>query len=227
LGKWTHAHEIPTIEDILSDPSSIPYTAEINRALQPHIKSLQDLLVNPKVADTRLVPAKGWLGKRDPLRTLIPCVGNLSVEDRARIANWFETHVAIDKTLRNHWLGLLPLAHTHTLFIASQLISKPPQKTNIKELSQEKLLEMAWEIQEKGDEALLWKGVDVECECLARLEEEMFERSQAAGIAGDYQWGLDAGDHQEAWNPYAGLPAHWHHDDGFGSGDESRISKNG
>jgi len=32
----------------------------------------------------------------------------------------------------------------------------------------------------------------------------MFERSALAGIAGNYQWGLDAGDHQEGWNP---LPA--------------------
>jgi hypothetical protein len=215
------------MEDILADPSSIPYNAEIDSALQPHIKSLRRLLHSAKAADVRLVPAKGWLDKRDPQRTLIPCVGNLSVTNRARIANWFETHVAVDKKLRNNWLGLLPLAHAFTLFIASQLISNPPPKTNTKELSEERLLEMAWEIQTKGDEASLWKGIDVECECLARLEEELFERSRAAGIAGDYQWGLDAGDHQEAWNPYAGLPAHWHHEDGFESGDESWVSNSG
>jgi hypothetical protein len=56
---------------------------------------------------------------------------------------------------------------------------------------------------------LVWQEVDVERECLAKLEEEMFERSQAAGIAGEYQWGLDIGDHQDAWNPYDGLPDHW------------------
>ena len=72
---------------------------------------------------------------------------------------------------------------------------------------------MAWEIQENGDVNLIWQEVDVELECLAKLEEELFERSQAAGIAGECQWGLDAGDHQDAWNPYDGLPDHWIHID--------------
>jgi len=63
-----------------------------------------------------------WLGKRDPLRTIVPWTSNLSIVDRARISNWFETHIAINKNLRNTWLGLLPLAHTFTLFIGSQAI---------------------------------------------------------------------------------------------------------
>ena len=68
-----------------------------------------------------------------------------------------------------------------------------------------------WDIQENGDAELLWQEVDVERECLDKLEEEMFERSKAAGIAGEWQWGLDAGDHQDAWDPYDGLPYHWIH----------------
>jgi hypothetical protein len=150
LGKWVHAHEVPSLEDILSDPASIPYTMEVKEALQPYVDSLRELLCNPELVDIRSVPAMQWLGKRDPLRTLIPCTGNLSVVDRARIANWFETHVAIDKKLRNMWLGLLPLAHTFTLFIGSQLLKKPPRKTDIAKLSCQELLEMAWEIQVGG-----------------------------------------------------------------------------
>jgi len=69
---------------------------------------------------------------------------------------------------------------------------------------------------------LLWQEVDVERECLAKLEEEMFERSQAAGIAGEYQWGLDAGDHQDTWNPYDGLPCHWIHADRLESYDDDK-----
>ena len=108
--------------------------------------------------------------------------------DRAQIANWFETHIAIDKKIRHTWLGLLPLAHTFTLFIGSQLLENPPRKTDMAKLSHQELLRMAWEIQEDGDVKMLWQEVDVECECLGKLEEEMFERSQAAGIAGEYQW---------------------------------------
>ena len=121
------------------------------------------------------------------------------------------------------WLGLLPLTHAFTLFIASQLLEKPPEKTNMTELTHREQLQIAWEIQAKGDVALLWQKVDVECECLAKLEEEMFERSQAVGIAGEYQWGLDKGDHQEAWNPYDGLPAHWNRGDRVESDDEKNV----
>ncbi|KAK7689878.1 hypothetical protein QCA50_006517 [Cerrena zonata] len=37
--------------------------------------------------------------------------------------------------------------------------------------------------------------------------------SKAAGLAGCYQWGLDAGDHHNRWNPYADRPFHWAHVD--------------
>ncbi|KAG1778197.1 hypothetical protein EV702DRAFT_968573, partial [Suillus placidus] len=33
-----------------------------------------------------------------------------------------------------------------------------------------------------------------------------------SGSAGNYQWGLDAGSHQDGWDPYAGLPSHWNHE---------------
>lgn len=108
---------------------------EVNEALQPHVDSLCELLQNPELANVHSIPAMEWLGKRDPLRTLIPYTGNLSVVDRARIANWFETHIAIDKKLRNTWLGLLPLAHTFTLFIGSQLLENLSRKTDIAKLS--------------------------------------------------------------------------------------------
>ena len=72
-------------------------------------------------------------------------------------------------------------------------------------MGHQELLEMTWRIQVDGDVDLLWQEVDVKCECLVKMEEEMFECSQVAGIAGEYQWGLNEGDHQDAWNPYDGL----------------------
>ena len=44
------------------------------------------------------------------------------------------------------------------------------------------------------------------------------------GIAGYYQWGLDAGDHQECWYPYAGLPEHWNHKDHENDEGELEVS---
>ncbi|KAI0684260.1 hypothetical protein BC835DRAFT_1293395, partial [Cytidiella melzeri] len=42
--------------------------------------------------------------------------------------------------------------------------------------------------------------------------------------AGWYQWGLDAGEHQESWDPYAGLPSHWNHGD-FYPDNEDEVLK--
>ncbi|KAI0682462.1 hypothetical protein BC835DRAFT_1230501, partial [Cytidiella melzeri] len=58
-----------------------------------------------------------------------------------------------------------------------------------------------------------WFQVDVDHECLTSFEERLFKRSREAGIAGWHQWKLDAGEHQEIWDPYAGLPSHWNHGD--------------
>jgi len=56
-------------------------------------------------------------------------------------------------------------------------------------------------------------AADVDLECLTALEERMFERSNRAGASGNWQWGLDVGEHQDRWNPYNGLPTHWNFDD--------------
>ena len=48
----------------------------------------------------------------------------------------------------------------------------------------------------------------------------MFECSQAAGFAGEYQWGLDTGDHQDAWNPYDGISEHWIYPDRLENNDD-------
>ncbi|KAJ7665564.1 hypothetical protein B0H17DRAFT_951526 [Mycena rosella] len=50
-------------------------------------------------------------------------------------------------------------------------------------------------------------NTDVDLECLSLLEEWMFECTDKAGIAGDEQWGLDAGHHQDCWVPYEGTPS--------------------
>ncbi|KAF8798388.1 hypothetical protein BYT27DRAFT_6903636 [Phlegmacium glaucopus] len=50
----------------------------------------------------------------------------------------------------------------------------------------------------------------------------MFEVSFRAGIAGNYQWGLDAGYHDD-WNLYANLPAAWKVRDYVGGKEELEI----
>ncbi|KAF5379487.1 hypothetical protein D9615_006638 [Tricholomella constricta] len=217
LGKWTHACEVETPEDILANPDSIPYTKEVDDALTPAKAVLADLLKKPDGVPSAGVPAKEWIKaqKKSLARALVPYVGSLSIIERAQVANWFEVHVSTDKKIRHKWLGLLPIAHAYTVFISSRLKAEPKHR----HLADNIILEKAWKIQFTGLPSL-WTDVDVDKECLERLEEKMFERSMRAGIAGHYQWGLDAGDHQNDWDPYRGTPGHWNLGDRDGSEGE-------
>ncbi|TFK32445.1 hypothetical protein BDQ12DRAFT_773402 [Crucibulum laeve] len=218
LGKWKHAHEVDTVEDILADPSSIPYSKCVDEILSPHRLVLKKLLTPDSIdKPEQAIPAKKFLkkAKKSPTTTKIPYVGSLSVIERAQISNWFEHHIMDNnKKLRRFWLGLLPIAHAHTIYISAHLQPNPKYQS----LNEEERLEEAWKFQLSAVPSLD-TDVDVERESLERLEEEMFEVSVRAGVAGNYQWGLDAGQHQD-WNPYCDLPEHWNHGDREGSDGE-------
>ena len=96
------------------------------------------------------------------------------------------------------------MAHAVTVFISYRLMNAKGEEGT--HLTREHL-EEAWTVQTNKTIA---HGDDIDKECLALLEERMFEWSLEAGVAGEQQWGLDAGDHQH-WNPYAGLPPEWNH----------------
>lgn len=68
-----------------------------------------------------------------------------------------------------------------------------------------------------------YQSTDVDLECLRQLEDEMFEDSARAGVAGNWQWGLDAGDHHY-WNPYEGRPEYLRPGDRDGSESELEVS---
>ena len=144
----------------------------------------------------------------------IPFVGTLSVVERAQIANWFEKWVSGNKKLRIKWLGLLPIAHAHTLFITYRMTKDP----DFKGAPESEVRQKAWEAQLTGTPTIL-KEIDVDKECLEVLEEEMFERTERTGVSGNWQWGLDAGHHQDGWDPTFGVPETW--DDKKRKGSES------
>ncbi|KAF9529541.1 hypothetical protein CPB83DRAFT_882745 [Crepidotus variabilis] len=108
LGRWKHAFEYPSSEDILSDPSSIPHTPDIADILDPHIKVLRTLLTSPEIQKSGIVPAKAWLERqKENIRTaIVPLVGDLSVSQRAKIAHWFDQKVAEDKKIPAQLAGL-------------------------------------------------------------------------------------------------------------------------
>jgi hypothetical protein len=158
--------------------------------------------------------------KETGYRGTIQYTGDLSLVDQARTANWFFNNVPGAKLDVSKWLGCSPIAHAHTILIASR---KRPflQSTAIPNGSDS--------TQPDDLEFALWKAAwqylvnahylpasDVDLECLTSLEERMFERSNRVGASGNWQWGLDVGEHQEMWNPYFGLPIYWN----FGDRDE-------
>lgn len=221
---------MPTTEDILADPDACPFNKEIDNALSPFLDQLKALLLNPDNTDKFVVPAKRHLIENHKrLTELVPYVGDISIMDRARVTNWFHRLVANSEDVQPHtWIGLLPLAHAFTLLLVSRLRIRitgyPDFPSNGSAQVQENfILDKCWEHQVQGDSNNAWMEVDVDKECLERLEERMFERSARAGPAGHFQWGLDAGVHQENWDPYGDLPDEWNHGDWEGSETELKV----
>ncbi|PPQ88302.1 hypothetical protein CVT25_012365 [Psilocybe cyanescens] len=179
LGKWTPTWQIPTDEDLLSNPSLIPYSNKVNRALTPARETLHQLLYDPSKLDSTLIPAKAWLesSNKNISKTIIPYTGPLTMTDENSSDN---------------------------------------AKKDI-------LINKAWAAQcrPRTTQEILKKDVDLEC--LSLLEEEMFENSIRAGVAGNEQWGLDVGNHQDDWIPYGDLPDEWNGGDRDGLEDETEL----
>ena len=108
-------------EDILADPSSIPYNDTINDVLTPWEPILKQLLDAPDTVDADKVPAKAWLEetvknkKRSINKELVPYVGSLSLTIRAQISNWVDVKIGQDKKKQRQWLRCLLIAHAYTV----------------------------------------------------------------------------------------------------------------
>ncbi|KAH6889065.1 hypothetical protein BKA70DRAFT_1541345 [Coprinopsis sp. MPI-PUGE-AT-0042] len=243
LGRWARTCDLLTTEDILADPSLIPYTEEIGKALEGRRHELQYLLNLDLTSDAEVNPPNGSVIPAEeyaramlslPKKPNLPPVarelyfsGTLTVEDRAGVANWVERHVAGGDTLRRpHWFGKVTLAHAFTLLITYRLgeLLDSPKAAQRHQLplpahlthqsSHTEIVNAAWTLLRTPSEIdTPWKNVDVDRECLQNFEERLFERSWAAGRAGNQQWGLNAGTHQDRWNPYLRLPLSWNHED--------------
>ncbi|KAF9468215.1 hypothetical protein BDZ94DRAFT_1184677 [Collybia nuda] len=233
LGRWTHACEIPTDEDILLGFKDSPYTQEIHGILAPHQELLHLLLrfdprsslqgTHHNVPVIRYIQGlskskSGRLSQVDKLamRGIISDAGDLTFIERAQIENWFYNSIPGAKE-SNDWIGHIPLAHAFTIVLAEWRKDRLFEDSNGiscdnngNNSATTLLWDLAWDYQRR---TTYRPTIDVDLECLGALEERMFENSRTAGIAGNQQWGLDAGLHQGKWNPYGGLPGHWNHND--------------
>lgn len=203
----------------------MPFSSDIDRILAPAQDVLTTLLVDPEKTGPRKIPAKTWLRKQKKslTKTIVPLASGLTIVERAMIANWFEVKICGgDQTLRKNWIGLLPIAHAHTIYLAHKLKNERKGKDG-KPFNLNKLLDEAWKIQSNGTKMDLLSDVDVDKDCLRILEELMFERSARAGVAGNRQWGLDVGEHQDGWDVYGGLPSYWNREDRGESEGEMEV----
>ncbi|KAJ7109223.1 hypothetical protein C8R44DRAFT_986254 [Mycena epipterygia] len=208
LGKYTHAHEIAVEEDVIDNFRNVPFTPELDNILSPHTDTLLSILNRP-LEDNLNIPSIKYiiLAKEITVRF----AGDLTLQEQAQIMNWFYHRVPDAKNTVPKWAGCPPYAHAITLVIAKrneeafrQLEGFPLGGTESQQ--QEALWNLAWRRQRRAAGV---HTVDVDHECLGLLEQWMFESSNRAGVAGEEQWGLDAGKHQGGWVPYTGLPNAW------------------
>jgi hypothetical protein len=170
---------------------------------------LSDLTFNPEAVAPG-VPAKDFVvsRKKSLHQTLVSCAGGVSIIDQARIMNWMHTHIAgKNREAMVHWAAKISGAHAITIFLANWLYQEAARHEKLEpNQTVNDFLKPAWDLQELdkdlGDDPML--QIDVDAECIRKLELEMYQCSAASGEAGFHQWGLDVSEHQERWNPWAG-----------------------
>ncbi|KAK7446054.1 hypothetical protein VKT23_014677 [Stygiomarasmius scandens] len=164
-------------------------------------------MTSPRSVSSRSVPALAWARSQKRFTSnVVPFTGLLSIEDQARINDWFKTHVAGASTCEHLWVAGVPVAHARTLVTAAMerddIVRELPdsfQETDVIEIAWERLMHNSG-LTASGSVQL--ETVDVELEALKILEYWMFNLRDEAGEAGNMQWGLDNGMHQNGWNPW-------------------------
>ena len=177
-----HAFAIKTTDDILANPKSTPYSKKTGNILSPHtdiLKRLFEFSVNGYDSaiglEDQVIPAKDFLesGKNGPFGDALFYCGTLSFTEQAEIANWIHHHISDNFLV---WFRKLTQAHATTLYIRALLINSQPKFGTLNEAEQ---LEKAWDVQYNSRRPF-YEGIDVDCQCINRLEEEMFEISERA-----------------------------------------------
>lgn len=199
------------------DIDASPYTSEIDEILTPAHATLSALLEDPESVDHKLAPVLAHMKEVEKITKVrermkeeieaVGCAGDLSVADRAMASNWFKNKIPAAKTAPlPRWMCGPPIAHTFTVLLAARHKDEyeshpeyPCDGTRQQQL--EFILSKAYEYQRIASRPDLMH-VDVDLWSLHDLEIMMFSVPSPAHPADYDQWGLDAGDHQEKWNPY-------------------------
>ncbi|KAH9928142.1 uncharacterized protein B0H18DRAFT_1118160 [Fomitopsis serialis] len=229
LGRWKLACRVEDDEDLLLNPTSFPFSAEIDQILTPHCGVLATLIDVSSCGpgfDLRAIdldiPALnavrdargGGRGTAALKSGVIADRGGLSVMDYGQIINWIYNKVPRAQDKIHVWLGCIPTGHATTLVLLARNKHLFLQHPGFASLHTDAgghrfLVQKAWEYQQNTVES---ETHDVDRECVSLFERRLFESSTEAGPASYEQWGLDAGDHQGKWYPYGEVPSDWGED---------------
>ncbi|KAG0691978.1 hypothetical protein DFH29DRAFT_1074083 [Suillus ampliporus] len=198
------------------DPEALLPTADLVDELwqdRAGRRAVRHLIGVPPPKDIQHLPVGRHLQQNGSKPSLtggynIKYCGDLTAVQQAQVAHWIFDNI---QEAQENVVHCIMLAHHKR----STLEADPdyPRDGNT-EAQEEFILEAAWttlvKLTGRSTDII---HIDVDLECLSVFEERLFEKSARSGSAGNYQWGLDAGNHQGGWDPYAGLPSHWNHED--------------
>ncbi|KIK62104.1 hypothetical protein GYMLUDRAFT_242808 [Collybiopsis luxurians FD-317 M1] len=192
--KFRKEHES---DEMLLDWTAVKCTTEIQRALEPHKLLLKDLAVTPK-SDAQFslkfseqaIPALSYCPPKN-FPTLNPTFycGGLWDTDLAGIRNWLYQCIGPDDAvkLEIHHLLDYSIAHACTLLLAYCYFSEFALDVNEDDVN--------WHVLHKAWERLQdWNGLTPD----GKMEQT---KPADAGLAGNHQWGLDAGPHEGGGDP--------------------------
>jgi hypothetical protein len=210
----------------------------------PHLESLDALLNNAlSTLDPRDYPVMKWqlqttgnrahhgLGTRW-WETTPMFEGGLSAVEQSMVLRWIREKVrsARDKGRRTDaGFGSQISIHALTILISfreqeayKKLPGCPPLSNDLE--LRRFILGKAWDdlVGRSSITSTELRPDDVDADAISLLEARMFSSSKTAGIAGYEQWGLDAGDHQDHWDPYQNRTSRDDDDDG-GSFSDSAL----
>lgn len=167
--------------------------------LEPHKQTLLEMITNEEDLKRDNIPVLEYLGRASKGSDSVSLPGPVPLFEQARIVNWLyhmvqsilhsrKTEPETSDIARHQQsvgiqvlvVGTAVLAHAITIYIS---------RTKVLPLQQ------AFELQLRGTP---FKVIDVDHECLTLLERRIFDY-------GDEIWGIDAGDHQDDWDPYHGV----------------------
>ncbi|KAL0572827.1 hypothetical protein V5O48_009138 [Marasmius crinis-equi] len=142
--------------------------------------------------------------------TVVSYNGGFSLEMQSQFINWLYVNILGIKNTAPRWIVDGTLQDALMLWVEHQDKAEFEGEKDCPNESIQRasyVRERAWERLQKStptrDSTRHTKApVDVDRESLAALEQKMFDMSETAGHAGNSQWGLDVGIHQDDWSPY-------------------------